>query len=64
MDLNKKKTNGLGFYIALVIVVVAVYMLFRVANITGGDYNLANFKEDLQDGKKDNGTDSLFPYFL
>ena len=51
MDLNKKKTNGLGFYIALVIVVVAVYMLFRVANITGGDYNLANFKEDLQDGK-------------
>ena len=37
MDLNKKKTNGLGFYIALVIVVVAVYMLFRVANITGGD---------------------------
>ena len=49
MDLNKKKTNGLGFYIALVIVVVAVYMLFRVANITGGDYNLANFKEDLQD---------------
>ena len=26
-------------------------MLFRVANITGGDYNLANFKEDLQDGK-------------
>ena len=51
MDLNKKKTNGLGFYIALVIVVVAGYMLFRVANITGGDYNLANFKEDLQDGK-------------
>ena len=51
MDLNKKKTNGLGYYIALVIVVVAVYMLFRVANITGGDYNLANFKEDLQDGK-------------
>ena len=51
MDLNKKKTNGLGFYIALVIVVVAVYMLFPVANITGGDYNLANFKEDLQDGK-------------
>lgn len=51
MDLNKKKTNGLGFYIALVIVVVAVYMLFRVANITGGDYNMANFKEDLQDGK-------------
>jgi len=51
LDLNKKKTNGLGFYIALVIVVVAVYMLFRVANITGGDYNLANFKEDLQDGK-------------
>ena len=51
MDLHKKKTNGLGFYIALVIVVVAVYMLFRVANITGGDYNLANFKEDLQDGK-------------
>jgi len=49
--LDKRKAGGIGFYVAFVLVIIAVYMLFRVANTTNSEYNLANFKQDLADDK-------------
>lgn len=49
--MDKKKAGGIGFYVAFVLVIMAVYMLFKMASVTGNDYNLADFKEDLQDEK-------------
>ena len=36
---------------AFVLVIIAVYMLFRVANTTSSEYNLTKFKQDLADNK-------------
>ena len=49
--MDKRKAGGIGFYVAFVLVIIAVYMLFRVANTTNSEYNLANFKQDLADDK-------------
>lgn len=48
--MDKKKAGGIGFYVALVLVIMAVYMLLRMASVTGSDYNLTDFRNDLQDG--------------
>ncbi len=49
--MEKKKTGGIGFYVALILVVIAVYMLFKMASVTGSDYNLKDFQDDLQNDK-------------
>jgi len=49
--LDKRKAGGIGFYVAFVLVIIAVYMLFRVANTTSSEYNLTKFKQDLADNK-------------
>lgn len=49
--MEKKKTGGIGFYVALILVVIAVYMLFKMASVTGSDYNLKDFQDDLQNNK-------------
>ena len=49
--MDKRKAGGIGFYVAFVLVIIAVYMLFRVANTTSSEYNLTKFKQDLADNK-------------
>jgi len=49
--LDKRKAGGIGFYVAFVLVIIAVYMLFRMANTTSSEYNLTDFKQDLADNK-------------
>lgn len=49
--MDKRKAGGIGFYVAFVLVIIAIYMLFRVANTTSSEYNLTKFKQDLADDK-------------
>lgn len=49
--MDKKKAGGIGFYVALVLVIMAVYMLLKMASVTSSDYNLTDFKNDLQDNE-------------
>ncbi len=44
----RKRTGGFGFYVALFLVIMAVYSLLKMASATGGDYNLTAFKEDIK----------------
>ena len=49
--MDKRKAGGIGFYVALVLVIMAVYMLLKMASVTNSDYNLTDFKQDLLDDK-------------
>ena len=49
--MDKKKAGGIGFYVAFVLVIMAVYMLLKMASVTNSDYNLTDFKKDLQDNE-------------
>ena len=49
--MNRKKVSGVGFYVALALVILAIYMLLRMASVTNSDYNLTDLESDLQDEK-------------
>ena len=45
-----KQVKGLGFYVALLMVVIAIYTLFKIAMMPGGTYTYKDLKADLEEG--------------
>ena len=49
--MKRNSIGGFGFYVALMLVIFAVYMIARLASVANVDYNLTDFKKDLVQGK-------------
>ncbi len=48
---NRRKAGNAGFYVALIVVIIALYALLRMAGQTESGYNMKHFEEDLEDEK-------------
>ena len=49
--MKRNSIGGFGFYMALMLVIFAVYMIARLASVANVDYNLTDFTKDLTQGK-------------